>query len=114
MDLRFSDEDESFRDEIATWLARELSGDFANVRGRGGPGDDSALIQARKAWERRMGESGWIGLGWPTDLGGRGLSLTQQVIFYEEYARTGGPGRVNHVGETLLAPTVIAFGTTPY
>ncbi|HJO24479.1 MAG: acyl-CoA dehydrogenase family protein [Myxococcota bacterium] len=111
MDLRFSDEDEAFRRETATWLEDELSGDFANVRGRGGPGDDSALIQERKAWERRMGEAGWIGLGWPADLGGRGLSLTQQVIFYEEYARAGGPGRVNHVGEMLLAPTLIAFGT---
>jgi alkylation response protein AidB-like acyl-CoA dehydrogenase len=111
LDLRFSDEDEAFRRETATWLEDELSGDFANVRGRGGPGDDSALIQERKAWERRMGEAGWIGLGWPADLGGRGLSLTQQVIFYEEYARAGGPGRVNHVGEMLLAPTLIAFGT---
>lgn len=111
MNLRFSDEDESFRQEIAAWLGRELSGDFAEVRGRGGPGDDSALIEERKAWERRLGEVGWIGLGWPEEVGGRGLSLTQQVIFYEEYARAGGPGRVNHVGETLLAPTVIAFGT---
>ena len=111
MDLRFSDEDEAFRRDVAAWLERELSGDFANVRGRGGPGDDGALIDERKAWECRMGEAGWIGLGWPTDLGGRGLSLTQQVIFYEEYARAGGPGRVNHVGEMLLAPTVIAFGT---
>ena len=111
MDLRFSDEDEAFRHEIATWLERELSGDFANVRGRGGSGDDSALIQERKAWERRMGEASWIGLGWPADLGGRGLSLTQQVIFYEEYARAGGPGRAGQLGEGLLAPTLAAFGT---
>ena len=80
MNLRFSDEDESFRQEIAAWLGRELSGDFAEVRGRGGPGDDSALIEERKAWERRLGEVGWIGLGWPEEVGGRGLSLTQQII----------------------------------
>ncbi len=111
MDLRFSPEDEAFRSEVADWLESELSGDFAHVRGRGGPGDEGALTEERKAWERRMGEAGWIGMGWPKDVGGRELSLTRQVIFYEEYARAGGPGRIGHMSETLLAPTLIAFGT---
>ena len=43
--------------------------------------------------------------------GGRGLSLLQQVIFHEEYARADAPARVNHLGEELLGPTLIAFGT---
>ncbi|HEU5061485.1 MAG TPA: acyl-CoA dehydrogenase family protein, partial [Kofleriaceae bacterium] len=38
-------------------------------------------------------------------------SLWQQVIFHEEYARSGAPTRVNHLGEELLGPTLIAFGT---
>ena len=111
MDLSFSGEDEAFRREVADWLEQELAGDFAHVRGRGGPGDEGALTDERKAWERRMGEAGWIGLGWPEEVGGRELSLTRQVIFYEEYARAGGPGRIGHMSETLLGPTVIAFGS---
>ena len=111
MELRFSDEDEAFRREAADWLESQLSGEFNVVRGRGGPGDEGSLVDERKAWERRMGEAGWIGLGWPTELGGRGLPLTRQVIFYEEYARAGGPGRIGHMSETLLGPTVIAFGS---
>ena len=111
MDLRFTDEDEAFRAEVAAFLEAELAGPFAAVRGRGGPGDDYALIDERKAWEKRLGEAGWIGLSWPKALGGRELPLMQQVIFYEEYARAGGPGRVNHMGENLLAPTVIAYGS---
>jgi alkylation response protein AidB-like acyl-CoA dehydrogenase len=50
-------------------------------------------------------------MGWPKEHGGRGLSLHQQVIFFEEYARAKGPGRMGHVGEYLLGPTIIAFGT---
>ena len=111
MDLRFTDEDEAFRREVAEFLERELGGAFAAVRGRGGPGDEGALVEERKAWERRLGEAGWIGLSWPRSLGGRELPLLRQVIFYEEYARAGGPGRIDHMGENLVAPTLIAFGS---
>ncbi len=111
MDLRFSEEDEAFRREVAGWLAEQLGGEFAAVRGRGGPGDEHALFDERLAWERRLGEAGWTCVGWPEEHGGRGLSFPRQVIFYEEYARAGGPGRLGHIGETLLGPTLIAFAS---
>ena len=111
MDLHFSREDEAFREEVEQWLSEHLSGEFSELRGRGGPGDESALIEERRAWERKLGESGWTCVGWPSECGGRGLSLMQQVIFYEEYARAGGPGRLGHIGEGLAGPTIIHFGT---
>jgi alkylation response protein AidB-like acyl-CoA dehydrogenase len=111
MDTRFSREDEVFRKEVAEWLADSLSGEFAAVRGRGGPGEEHALIEERHAWEKKMGRDGWTCVGWPVECGGRGLSLTQQVIFYEEYARAKGPGRMGHIGEGLIGPTIIHFGT---
>jgi alkylation response protein AidB-like acyl-CoA dehydrogenase len=109
--LRFDPADEAFRREAADWLASELSGPFAAARGRGGPGDETACIDERLAWERRLGEAGWIGLGWPREVGGRGASLARQVIFHEEYARARAPGRIGHIGENLLGPTLIAFGS---
>jgi alkylation response protein AidB-like acyl-CoA dehydrogenase len=111
MDLRFSEEEEAFRREVAAWLDEHLSGDFAVVRGRGGPGDEHALFDERLAWERKMGAAGWSCVGWPREYGGRGATLSEQVIFHEEYARAGGPGRLGHIGETLLGPTVMAFGS---
>ncbi len=111
MDLRFSEEDEAFRREIAAWLADALTGEFACVKGRGGPGDEHALFEERLAWEKKLGSAGWTCVGWPEEHGGRGLSLSRQVIYHEEYARAGAPGRVGHIGETLLGPTLIAFGT---
>jgi alkylation response protein AidB-like acyl-CoA dehydrogenase len=110
MDLRFSPEDEEFRAEARDWLTTRLEGEFAVVRGRGGPGDEHALFEERLAWEQALGRAGWNGIAWPKEYGGRGLSLTQQVIFYEEYARAGGPGKVGIVGEGLLGPTIIQHG----
>ena len=110
VDLHFSDEDEAFRAEARAWLTEQLDGDFANVRGRGGPGDEHSLFDERLVWERHLGASGWNCVGWPVEHGGRGLSLHQQVIWYEEYARAGGPGRLGHIGEGLTGPTVMAFG----
>jgi alkylation response protein AidB-like acyl-CoA dehydrogenase len=109
--LHFSDEDEAFRAEARDWLTDQLAGQFAVVRGRGGPGDEHALFEERLAWERALGEAGWTCLSWPKEYGGRDVTLLQQVIFYEEYARAGGPGRVGLVGEGLIGPTILHFGT---
>ena len=111
MDLRESADDRSFRDEVRTFLEDGLAGEFAALRGRGGPGDERALFEERLAWERHLGANGWTCVGWPKEHGGRGLSLRRQVVFLEEYARARGPGRVGHIGEGLLGPTVIAFGS---
>jgi len=109
--LSFSAADEQFREEVAGWLAANLCGEFEIVRYRGGPGDEHSYVEERKAWERQLHEGGWTGLGWPRAYGGRGASIEQQVIFNEEYARAGGPGRMGHIGETLAGPTLIAFGS---
>lgn len=100
-----------FRADVAGWLARELKGEFACLRHRGGPGDEEAFPALRKAWERKLAEGGWVGLSWSQEHGGRGLPLDLQLAFHEEYVRAGGPGRMGHIGETLLAPTLIELGT---
>jgi alkylation response protein AidB-like acyl-CoA dehydrogenase len=104
-------DDEEFRTEVRQWLADNLAGEFAVLVGKGGPGREHECVTERLAWERRLGEGGWIGLGWPREDGGRGLPWSQQVIFYEEYARAGAPGRAGHMGEQLLGPTLLMFGT---
>ena len=111
MKIGFGIEDEAFRQEVAHWLEQHLQGEFEQLRFRGGPGDEHMFPEERKAWEREMARGGWIGLGWPRECGGRGLSISQQVIFHEEYARAGGPGRMGHIGEGLAGPTIAAFGS---
>ena len=111
MKLTFTREDELFRDEVATWLDAHLRGDFAAIRYRGGPGDEHHFVDERKAWERQLADGRWTCIGWPEAWGGRAASIEQQVIFHEEYARAGGPGRMGHIGDTLTGPTLLAFGT---
>jgi alkylation response protein AidB-like acyl-CoA dehydrogenase len=111
MKIGFSSADEAFRREIADWLATHLQGEFAPLRFRGGPGDEHSFPEQRKAWERELAAGGWVGVGWKPEDGGRGLSISQQVIFHEEYARAGGPGRMGHIGEGLVGPTLAAFGS---
>ena len=111
MDLSYSPEDEAFRAEVRAWLEDNLTGDFAELRGAGGPGREHEAHDERLAWDRHLAQHGWTCLGWPEEHGGRGLPLFQQVIFHEEYAAANAPARVNHLGEGLLGPTLIAFGT---
>ncbi|MFD6549383.1 acyl-CoA dehydrogenase family protein [Streptomyces sp. NPDC058398] len=95
MDFAFGPQDEAFRREARAWLEERLTGT---------PG--------RRDWERELGKGGWIGLGWQEDgYGNRRADLTRQVVWAEEYARSGAPARSGHIGENLLAPTLIAHGT---
>jgi alkylation response protein AidB-like acyl-CoA dehydrogenase len=109
--LLSSPQDEEFRRSIREWLAANLTGRFAALRDAGGPGREHQAHAERVAWNRHLAAAGWTCLGWPPEHGGRGATLAQQVIFYEEYARSGAPARVGYLGEELLGPTLIAFGT---
>ncbi len=111
MDATQHDADERFRAEIRGWLDENLTGRFADLRGRGGSGREHEDFEARLEWNRHMASAGWTCVAWPVEHGGRGLSIAQQVIFHEEYARADAPARVNHLGEELLGPTLIAHGT---
>jgi len=109
--VRFGPQDEQFRDRVRRWLEENLTGRFAALRGAGGPGREHEAHAERLAWNRHLAAAGWTCLGWPAEHGGHGATLAQQVIFHEEYARSGAPTRVGYLGEELLGPTLIAFGT---
>ncbi|HXN63658.1 MAG TPA: acyl-CoA dehydrogenase family protein, partial [Acidimicrobiales bacterium] len=111
MDLRDRPEDVAFREEVQRFLDEKLVGEFAELGGRGGSGDETYGFDVRLRWERVLAEAGWTCLGWPVEYGGRGASITEQVIFNEEYARAAAPGRVSVLGEGLLGPTLIHYGT---
>ncbi|MGW6853822.1 acyl-CoA dehydrogenase family protein [Streptomyces virginiae] len=101
---------EEFRIEVRGWLRAHLTGEFAALKGRGGPGREHEAFAERLAWERHMAAHGWTCLGWPVEHGGRGASTAEQIAFHEEYALADAPARVGHIGEQLLGPTLIAHG----
>jgi alkylation response protein AidB-like acyl-CoA dehydrogenase len=111
MELAFSAEDEAFRTEVREWLAANLTGAFKDAGHIGGSGREHEGHEIRHEWEKVLGAAGWTCLGWPKQFGGRGATLNQQVIFNEEYVKVNAPARVGHIGEGLIGPTLIAYGT---
>ena len=108
MKLGFSKTDEDFRAECADWLNGQLAGEFSDIKGIT---TLTAKADRRKEWEQQLAAHKWSCIGWPGEWGGRDATLAQQVIFAEEYARAGVPGRVNHIGIELAGPTILTFGT---
>ena len=104
MDVTFTEEDRSFRAQAREWLSR-------NVPREPPPDDGQALRAFDLAWQATQFEGGWAGISWPVEYGGRGLSLLQQMIWHEEYARAGAPDvGTSFVGLNDAGPTLMVHG----
>src|ERR1700752_2645823 len=102
---------EEFRAEVRGWLADNLVGEFAELKGLGGPGRENEAFEERRAWNQHLAAAGLTCLGWPVEDGGRGLWVAPRVAFYEESPRADAPDKVNHFVEELRGPTLIAYGS---
>lgn len=111
MNLCESEQEKAFREEVRAWMRAHLCGVFQPLHGCDRAGVEGFDVGLSKRWEKELAEAGWIGIGWPRAAGGRALPLGLQMIFHEEYVCEGGPGRLSHIGEQLLAPTLIDHGT---
>ena len=113
MDFADSPAEAGFRAELRAWLAANLP----EHRAKYPPSDDELTLHpdksfdACRAWHRRMHEDGWVGLRWPQAYGGRGASLTEQLIFAEELIAAGAPPGVNTIGLGMVAPAIMVHGT---
>jgi alkylation response protein AidB-like acyl-CoA dehydrogenase len=113
MDFNFSEEDEAFRRDLRAWLdanspSDNRKSDFAIEFMAGEEGDEWTR---RVAWHKRMHSGGWVAIHYPKEYGGRGASLTQQLLYNEELARVGVPQLVNSQGLGLVGPTLMQWGT---
>ena len=109
MDLSFTAEEEAFRQEVRTWLDRNLPGEWSNG-GVGGYREDADEDMQRQ-WQRRLHEGGWLKLSWPKEAGGRGATPIMQAIYHEEMAKAGASGILGRLGVSLLAPTLLVHGS---
>jgi alkylation response protein AidB-like acyl-CoA dehydrogenase len=104
MDLTFSASERAFRDELRAWFAANQPDDEP-------VGDEDAHYQWRSDFQRRMADDGWAAVHWPVQYGGRGATLTQSAIFFEELGRSGAPLPANVLGLLLAGPTIMTWGT---
>lgn len=104
MDLTFSARETAFRDELRTWLADHDAGPEPH-------GDEPAHFAWRRDWQRQLAAGGWASVHWPVEHGGRGATVTESAIFFEELARAGRPLPGNVLGLLLAGPTIMTWGT---
>jgi alkylation response protein AidB-like acyl-CoA dehydrogenase len=107
MDLNLSVEEVRFRDELRAWLEANVPRDWSEWREK--PIEES--FPYLRAWQRKLHEGRWAAVSWPKEYGGRGATLPQQAIFWEEMARVEAPPMANSLGLGLIGPTIIAHGT---
>jgi alkylation response protein AidB-like acyl-CoA dehydrogenase len=108
LDLRYSESDEKFRAELRAWLAEAVPA-FGPPPGIH---DWAARRLYDTGWQQKLFEAGYAGINWPREFGGRDLSATEQLVYYEEIARAGAPYiGVNFVGLLHGGPTLIAEGS---
>lgn len=105
MDLTFSDTELAFRDEMRAWLAANP------VPPRPQEGGDDADFAWRRAWQRTLYDGGWAAPSWPAEFGGRGATLTESAIYFEELGRSRVPLPANVLGLLLGGPTLMVWGT---
>ena len=109
MDLAFTEAEEAFRQEVRTWLDRNLPAEWRH-RGVGGYRED-AEEDIQRQWQRRLHDGGWLKLAWPLEAGGRAATPVMQAIYQEELAKSGAPIILGRLGVSLLAPTLLVHGS---
>jgi alkylation response protein AidB-like acyl-CoA dehydrogenase len=107
MDLNLTAGERQFRDDLRAWLEVNVPKDWDEWRGK----PIEVSFPYLRAWQRKLHEGGWAAVSWPKEYGGRGASLMQQAIFWEEMARAEAPPMANALGLGLIGPTIIAYGT---
>ena len=106
MDLADSPDEAEFRLCVREWLAEWLpSLPWPE------PVELTEKLPFWRQWQRMLFESGYAGISWPTQYGGRGADAKIRAVFTDEADRAGAPERLNTVGEDFAGPTIIAFGT---
>jgi alkylation response protein AidB-like acyl-CoA dehydrogenase len=110
MDFDFSPEQHAFRGEVRDWLATQVP---ADLKGRGFAASraDPAHVDRLRQWQRELHGAGYVGIDWPREYGGRGASIMEQIILYEEMSRAQAPQPFNRGGLSMLGPTLMTHGT---
>jgi alkylation response protein AidB-like acyl-CoA dehydrogenase len=109
MDFRDTPEEAAFRKEVRDWLEANIPKDWDRTQLTLVPPEDRADLL--RDWQGKLHEGGWAGIAWPKEYGGRGASLIEVAIYYQEMARLKAPPPINIIGLGMAGPTIIAHGT---
>ena len=109
MDFTYPPEAEQFRKELRAWLGANLTDEVVNASRH--PGADSDAFDVLRAWNAQMADAGWSAVSWPTEYGGRGASVLEQLVYAEETTRARVPNPLNIIGINNIAPAIMEYGS---
>lgn len=92
-----------FRSEARAWLRTAQIPQL--------PPTYAGRAQLLRAWHRELYQAGWVGIHWPREVGGRGLSAQHHLAFNEELSRARAPQPVGSIGLEVVGPTILKYGT---
>jgi alkylation response protein AidB-like acyl-CoA dehydrogenase len=96
-------------EELRAWLAEQGEVDWIRFDRHRVSMEERA--EASRAWERSLGRGKWLGLTWPAEHGGRGLSMHAAGRVVRELVAAGAPELFNQVGLDLVGPAIVRYGT---
>jgi len=111
MDFTLTPEQQSFRDEVRSWLSRNLPADWTSKVQAASDVPREGAYDFLRQWQRKMYEAGFVGLTWPKESGGRGLTFMEEMILQEEMALAKAPPVLNILAVGMAGPTINAYGT---
>jgi alkylation response protein AidB-like acyl-CoA dehydrogenase len=111
MDLKLTGEQEAFRGHVRTWLKENLPREWVSRLVAGPDVPRPEAYGFLREWQRKLYDAGLVGLTWPKEYGGRGLTFMEELIFHEEMALAKAPPILNILGIGMAGPTIIAYGT---
>lgn len=109
MDFRLTPEQLRFQEEVRAFLGENLPAGW----GEGPPEEESSeeYWQLSRRFMRKLGERGWLGLGWPRQYGGLARPFMEVFILQEELARWAAPTDHYRIGSGIVAPALMLFGS---
>ncbi len=107
MHYDWTEEEIQFRRDVRDFLQEELPADWTER----GDDDEGGRDDFEKRFARKLGERGWLAVGWPKEFGGLGWTPMQQFIFNEEMALNKAPSRLGGSGIGLGGPVIMKHGT---
>ena len=107
MDLKFSESDVTFRQEVVDFLESEYPEDIKEKQDKRMPLEKEEIVR----WQKILNQKGWFAINWPTEYTEQEeLSVTQKYILQEELAKANTPTTIPF-GMGMCAPVIYTFGT---
>ena len=111
MDLTLTPEQETFRETVRAWLRANIPEEWARQTVAGSDIPRVEAYDLLRRWQRTLYDAGFLGLTWPVEYGGRGLTFVEEIILQQEMALAKAPPVLNVLGIGMAGPTIIAYGT---